>query len=56
MSETESLRAIREVRRKHCEEEKRLGRAEFRRRQRERVREFLKGKRISFVPSAEPKK
>ena len=53
MSETESLRAIREVRRRHYEEEKRLGREEFRRRQRERVREFLKGKRIRFVQPAE---
>ena len=53
MRESKSVQMIRAIRAEMYEEEKRLGREEFRRRQRERVREFLKGKRIRFVQPAE---
>ncbi|MHC4199404.1 MAG: hypothetical protein ACYSU0_05385 [Planctomycetota bacterium] len=53
MKQSKSVEMIRAIRAEMYEEEKRMGREEFRRRQRERVREFLKGKRIRFVQPAE---
>jgi len=53
MGESESVKLIRGIRRELYEEEERLGREEFRRRQRERVNEFIKGKRIKVVPLPE---
>jgi hypothetical protein len=53
MRQSKSVEMIRAIRAEMYEEEKSLGREEFRRRQRERVREFLKGKRMRFVQPAE---
>ncbi len=53
MGESESVKMIRRIRRELYEEEERLGREEFRRRQRERVNDFIKGKRIEVVPLPE---
>ena len=51
MQETDSVKMIRGIRRKLLEEEERLGREEYRRRQKKRVEEFLRGTLAEIVPS-----
>ena len=50
MEETNSVKMIREIRRKLLEEEKRLGREEYLRRQKKRVEDFLRGTPVEMVP------
>ena len=50
---TRIIEEIRAIRQELYEEEKRLGRDEFVRRQRERVEKFLEGTLAKFVPPAE---
>jgi hypothetical protein len=47
-----SVEMMRKVRRELMEEEKRLGREEFLRRQHERVAKFLEGTQAWFVPAS----
>ena len=56
MEETDSVKMIRGIRRKLLEEEERLGREEYRRRQKKRVEEFLRGTRVEIVPSRSRKR
>ncbi len=51
MQETDSVKMIRGIRRKLLEEEERLGREEYRRKQKKRVEEFLRGTLAEIVPS-----
>ncbi len=50
MGESKSVEMVRRIRRELMEEEKRLGREEFLRRQHERVAKFLEGTQARFVP------
>ena len=52
MGESRAVAVVRAARRELMEEEKRLGREEFRRRQHERVAKFLEGSLAEYVPPA----
>ena len=50
MRQSRMVEEIRAIRQRMYEEEKRLGRDEFLRRERERVKEFIRGTKIEVVP------